>query len=1198
MSSTVGEVKIALKLDGSGLNAGAGKTLGSAFGNSWTVAAGNLISAGLQKLTSTVVSVGKSIIQTGMNYESAMSEVKAISGATADEMERLENKGIESASTSVFTCEQTAEAYKYMGMAGWNAGQMIEGLDGILNLAAASNLDLATTSDIVTDALTAFGYKAKDSGHFADVLAKTATNANTDVAMMGETFKYVGAVAGSMHYSIEDVGVAIGLMANSGIKASQAGTSLRGIISRLAKPTDAMLKVLDKLNVSLYDSTGKARPLNEVMVDLRKSFSGLTDAQKAEYATTLAGKNALTGMLAIVNASDADFKKLTRSINNADGAAEEMADTMLNNLAGAIRMVSSSWNSAVVELSRGNLDNFLKYLGQAVDGLSVIIEKGADTIADLMPKAMQIISSKMPEMGDKLGTAIGKLAPALVDGIAKMLPDLVKGAMSLATSLMSELGKQLPTLVPDVMNSLVDAIIAFCDNLPGITKAAIEFMTGFGKGLVKAVPEVVDRLPEIIDAIVNALIESAPEIAEASFTLMMELPNVFPKLVSQLPEKMGTLLSGILEHLGGWVGKIAEKAKEIGGGLVDGIKSKVSELPFGLGEHLTNAWHAITDFGGKVVAKASEIGSNFLNGLVDFFQHLPERVGNALSTVFTKTVEFGTNMENKALEIGSNVAKTLIEFFSQLPGKIWNFLTQTLSNFAKFASNIWNKAKEVAGNLFSTIVNKFGEIPGKMLEIGKQIVEGLWNGITGMTDWVADKVSGFANGVVDTVKNALGIHSPSKVMADQVGANIAKGVIEGVNKEMPKVKSNAVKLSNAYVSAAKSRVKEMEKANQITLTQEVGYWNKIISAVSKGTKAYKSAVSQLKTVKSKLKTEVKDLTADYIQDTAKVYKNLQSDIDKVNSQLAKEIESLEKEYTSAVNNRAKSIMNSVGLFSKVSFDKQLSSSTLIENLSGQVDALKQWDTTLNSLEKRIGNSALIDELKGMGVSSLKTLESINAMSEEELNTYISLYAQKSAIAQDRATRENAELKQTIDQQISALRTEAEQQIKELETAAKKEIDTLTKEYKKGLKELGVVASKSSKEVGKQIASGIDSALKEEMPKVQASLVSQVKAMVAAAKKALKIKSPSQVFRDEVGQMMAEGLKNGFVEGMDGATAEMTNAIPEPEFETRMTSLAQMALDMGEETEQMETENQPLIVNLEMDGQQIQQVILQDIRRSA
>ena len=1198
MSSTVGEVKIALKLDTSGLNAGAGKTLGSAFGNSWTVAAGNLISAGLQKLTSTVVSVGKNVITTGMNYEKAMSEVKAISGATADEMERLENKGIDSASKSVFTTGQVAEAYKYMGMAGWDAGQMVDGLDGILNLAAASNLDLGRTSDIVTDALTAFGYEAKDSGHFADVLATAATNANTNVDMMGESFKYVGAIAGTMHYSIEDMGTALGLMANSGIKASQAGTSLRSIISNMSAPTKSVKDAMKKLGITMTNSKGETKSFEEVMKDLRDGFAGLSDEQKTQYAKTIAGKNAMTGLLAIVNASDEDFAKMTDAMDKSDGAAQRMADTMLDNLAGAITKMQSSWDAAITSLYKGDLDGFSVYLGQAFVGLTDIVDKGAKTIAEVLPRAMTEISKYLPELGTTLGTAIGTLAPALIEGLVGMLPDLVKGAMNLATSLMSELGKQLPKLVPDVMNSLVDAIIAFFDNLPGVVKAAIEFMTGFGKGLVKAIPEVVDRLPEIIDAIVNALIESVPEIAEASFTLMMELPNVFPKLVAQLPEKMGTLLTGILEHLGGWVGKIAEKAKEIGGGLVDGIKGKVSELPFGLGEHLTNAWHAITDFGGKVISKASEIGANFVNGLVDFFQHLPERVGNILSTVFTKTIEFGNNMSDKALEIGSNVAKTLIEFFSQLPGKIWNFLTQTLSNFAKFASNIWNKAKEVAGNLFSTIVNKFGEIPGKMLEIGKQIVEGLWNGITSMGDWVADKVSGFANGVVDTVKNALGIHSPSKVMADQVGANIAKGVIEGVNKEMPKVKSNAVKLSNAYVSAAKSRVKEMEKANQITLVQEVGYWNKIISAVSKGTKAYKSAVSQLKTVKSKLQTEVKDLTADYIQDTAKVYKNLQNDIEKVNSQLTKEIESLEKEYTSAVSSRAKSIMNSVGLFSKVSFDKQLNSSTLIENLSGQVDALKQWDTTLTSLEKRIGNSALIDELKGMGVSSLKTLESINAMSEDELNTYISLYAQKSAIAQDRATRENAELRQTIDQQISALRTEAEAQIKELETAAKKEIDTLTKEYKKGLKELGVTANAGAKDVGKQIAKGINSALKEEMPKVQASLVAQVQSMVAAAKKALKIKSPSQVFRDEVGQMMAEGLKNGFVEGMKDATVEMTNAIPEPEFETRMTSLAQMALDMGEEDEQMETENQPLIVNLEMDGQQIQQVILQDIRRSA
>ena len=209
-------------------------------------------------------------------------------------------------------------------------------IEGIMNLAAASGEDLATTSDIVTDALTAMGYAAKDSGHLADVMAAASSNANTNVGMMGETFKYAAAVAGAMGYSMEDVALATGLMANAGIKATQAGTSLRSIISRMAAPTGAVQKTMDQLGVSMTDSNGKARPFRDVLVDLRKSMAGMSETEKTAAASTLAGKNAMSGFLALINASDKDFNKLASAIDNSSGAAGKMADTMLDNFGGQV----------------------------------------------------------------------------------------------------------------------------------------------------------------------------------------------------------------------------------------------------------------------------------------------------------------------------------------------------------------------------------------------------------------------------------------------------------------------------------------------------------------------------------------------------------------------------------------------------------------------------------------------------------------------------------------------------------------------------------------------------------------------------------------------------------------------------------------------------------------------------------------------
>lgn len=285
---------------------------------------------------------GAFAIKSGMDFEAQMSKVQAISGATATEIATLTAKAKEMGAKTKFSATESAQALEYMAMAGWKADQMVSGLPGIMNLAAASGEDLAEVSDIVTDALTAFGLKASDSAHFADVLAKASSSSNTNVSLMGNTFQYVAPVAGALGYSIEDTAVAIGLMANAGIKGEKAGTALRGALTNLAKPSDTVAGYMDALGVSLTDTRGNVKPLSALMVDLRQKFAGLTDAQKAEYAAGIAGKEAMSGLLAIVNASDADFNNLTQAIANSDGTAQSMAQTMQNNLKGQLEQLGGA----------------------------------------------------------------------------------------------------------------------------------------------------------------------------------------------------------------------------------------------------------------------------------------------------------------------------------------------------------------------------------------------------------------------------------------------------------------------------------------------------------------------------------------------------------------------------------------------------------------------------------------------------------------------------------------------------------------------------------------------------------------------------------------------------------------------------------------------------------------------------------------
>ncbi len=326
------------------------------------------------------------VLDTYGTYEATMSKVEAISGATENEMSQISEKAKEMGATTKFTASEAGDAFTYMAMAGWNTQQMLEGIDGIMSLSAADGLDLATTSDIVTDALTAFGLQAKDSAHFADVLATASSSANTNVSMLGESFKYVAPLAGAMNYSVEDISLALGLMANASVKGSMAGTSLKTSIANMAAPTDEMAGIMDKYSISLTDTNGKMKSLKTVIGDLRNKLGRLSEAEQSAAASTLFGKEAMSGMLAIINASDADYKKLVNNLNNADGAAQRMSETMLDNMKGAITLLQSA------------VDGVKNSFGER---LAPYVVKLANWITSKMPQVQTAISKFMDKADEK-----------------------------------------------------------------------------------------------------------------------------------------------------------------------------------------------------------------------------------------------------------------------------------------------------------------------------------------------------------------------------------------------------------------------------------------------------------------------------------------------------------------------------------------------------------------------------------------------------------------------------------------------------------------------------------------------------------------------------------------------------------------------------------------------------------------------------
>lgn len=406
---------------------------------------------------------GKACISAGMDFDSQMSTVAAISGATGEEFEILRAKAQEMGATTAFSATESAQAMEYMAMAGWKTTDITNGLAGVMNLAAVSGEDLATTSDIVTDAMTAFGMSADQSTYFADVLAQTATNANTNVGMMGETFKYVAPLAGAMGYNIEDMSAAIGLMANAGIKGSQSGTSLRNIITNLASPTDTVAGAMDDLGISLTDSDGKTKSFGETLSDLRISFADLDEVQKTQYASAIAGKEGMSGLLALINSSDEDFDKLTDSIKNCTGASEKMAEIRLDNLEGDVTLFKSALEGAQIAIS-----------DKLTPVLRNLVEKATDWLPTVQDKLLSAIDVVM-DIGKYLAQELTPILSSIGKSVLPIIKDALKSAKAIIEQLVPVI-KNIWKFAEPVFKIVVDTIDLIVEYLPTLLQDVLDFI--------------------------------------------------------------------------------------------------------------------------------------------------------------------------------------------------------------------------------------------------------------------------------------------------------------------------------------------------------------------------------------------------------------------------------------------------------------------------------------------------------------------------------------------------------------------------------------------------------------------------------------------------------------------------------------------------------------------------------------------------
>lgn len=648
---------------------------------------GKMGAAALAATTTAVAGFGVASVKTGMDFDASMSNVAAISGATGSDLESLRDKAKEMGATTQFSASEAADAMGYMAMAGWKTGDMLDGIGGIMSLAAASGEDLATTSDIVTDALTAFGLQASDSGHFADVLAAASANANTNVSMLGESFKYVAPVAGSLGYTAEDTSIALGLMANSGIKASQAGTALRTLLTNMAKPTKQMATAMNTLGVSLTDDEGNMKSLHEVMIDLRKGFSNLTESQQAEVAASLAGKEGMSGLLAIVNSSDADFNKLTDAIYNSNGAAEHMAETMNDNLAGDIKILKSAFEGLQIAISDELSPTFREFVQFGAEGLSRLttafqeggLTEAVQVFGELLSQGLQMIT-------DNLDSAIqtgAQILWAIASGIGQAIPELINTAIELLGKLgdyliegvsnpESDLGGKLGQIIIKIGEFLVQAI-------PKLAEAALKIVAGLAMLIIAAAAELVQAAAHLIKTLVDALGQKVSDLLKAGHDIVAGIKKGIEQKFKDVKEAGKNVIEKISSGIGENLSKVKTKIAD----MVTAIKDKVTELTSKIKEAgkavITNIAEGISENFNKVRAKITALKDSIIDwvaGMSAWWENVGYNIVRGIADGITK---FGAWVKSAILDLASQAWDSIKSFFGiESPSKLMKWAGQMI----------------------------------------------------------------------------------------------------------------------------------------------------------------------------------------------------------------------------------------------------------------------------------------------------------------------------------------------------------------------------------------------------------------------------------------------------------------------------------------------------------------------------------------
>lgn len=696
------------------------QTLGQKFSGGLKTAA-KAAGVAITAATTAVVAFTKKSVDVGKEFDASMSQVAATMGKTTDEIQDLRQFAQEMGRETAFSATQAAEALNYMALAGYDSETSMKMLPNVLNLAAAGGMELATASDMVTDAQSALGLSLEETSEMVDKMAKASTKSNTSVAQLGEAFLTVGGTAKDLAGGTTELSTVLGILADNGIKGSEGGTALRNIILALEAPTDKAAKAMKALGLEVFDANGNMRPMEEIFGDLNDRLATMNQGERTQVLNEIFNKVDLKSVNALLATNVDRWDELTTAIDDSTGAAKAMADVQLDNLEGDITLFKSALEGAQITISdvlTPTLRQFVQFGTGAVGELTKAFEEdglnGAmDALGHIISDGIALIMEGLPGFVD----AGMQLVKSIVTGLIEQLPAIVEAGLKIIVSLIQGIAEALPKLIPAIQDVVVKIAVTLTEpsTLVSLAEAAVAIIIALAKGLVAAVPKLLQAIPQIIANVVQALILGAE------------------KLVKVGAKWVGSIISGI-----------TEKAKD----LVQGAK----DLALNVRDSIKNNWENVKTLGSNLVAKIKNGIAAKKKDILTSASDLAKNVAESFSSKWEKAKTIGGNLIAYLAKGVSQKASKLNENISKIVGAIGDYWSSFVEACKTYGSGI-------IVNLGNGIGSKVQDLYDAYKNIVQNIVDSVKNVIEAAKNWGSGLLVSFINGIIakfNTLREKLG----------------------------------------------------------------------------------------------------------------------------------------------------------------------------------------------------------------------------------------------------------------------------------------------------------------------------------------------------------------------------------------------------------------------------------------------------------